>query len=78
MKNTRNILLWTVGLLMAAIATWQFYLFVAFRDSQGFLEAQGGSFHLWMAIGAAIVTCLCAFFGIFRHINKTEEIHITS
>lgn len=78
MKNFSNALLWTVGLLMAAIATWQFYLFVAFKNSQGFLEAQGGTLHLWLAIGAAVMTCMCAFVGIFRRINKTEELHITS
>lgn len=78
MKNTRNIVLWTIGLLMAAIATWQFYLFVAFRDSKGFLETQGGTLHLWLAIAAALIACLCAFLGIFRRINSTEEFHITS
>ena len=78
MKNFSNALLLTVGLLMAAIATWQFYLFVAFRDSQGVLEAQGGALHLWLAIGAAVMACLCAFVGIFRRINTTEELHITS
>ena len=78
MKNFNNALLWTVGLMMAAIATWQFYLFAAFRDSQGLLQTQGGSLHLWLAIGAAVMTCLCAFVGIFRRINQTEELHITS
>ena len=78
MKNSRNVLLWTIGLLMAAIATWQFYLFVAYRDSWGILETQGGSLHLWLAVGAAVTACLCAFLGIFRRINKAEELHITS
>ena len=78
MKNSGNLMLGIIGLGMAAIATWQFYQFVAFKNSQGFLEAQGGSLHLWMAIGAAIIACLCAFVSIFRRINKTEEIHITS
>jgi hypothetical protein len=78
MQNLRNVLLWTIGLVMAAIATWQFYVFVAYRDSHGLLEAQGGTLHLWLAIGAAVMTCLCAFLGIFRHINTTEEMHITS
>ena len=78
MKNFSNALLWTVGVMMAAIATWQFYLFAAFRDSRGVLEAQGGGLHLWLAIGAAVMTCLCAFVGIFRRINKTDELHITS
>ena len=78
MKNLGNALLWTVGLLMTALAAWQFYLFVVFRDSRGSLDVQGGTFHLWLAIGAAIMACACVFFGIFRRINKTEEFHITS
>jgi hypothetical protein len=77
MKNLSTPLLWTIGLLMAAIATWQFYLFAAFRDSRGLLESQGGTLHLWLAILATVMTCLCAFLGIFQHINKTEEMHIT-
>jgi hypothetical protein len=73
-----HVLLWSVGLLSAAIAAWQFYLFVVFRDSQGALDAQGGGLNLWIAIGAACVACACIFLGIFRRINKTEEFHITS
>ncbi|HEY0079608.1 MAG TPA: hypothetical protein VGB73_13425 [Pyrinomonadaceae bacterium] len=67
-----------VGLLWAAIAVWQFYLFVVFRDARGTLDSQGGGAHLWYAIGAAVLTCLCVCFGIFRRINHTEEFHITS
>lgn len=78
MKNSNNIMLGIIGLGMAAIATWQFYLFVAFKNSQGFLETQGGTFHLWLAIGAAVIACLCAFVTIFRRINQPEELHITS
>ena len=78
MKNMRNVLLWIVGLLSAAIAVWQFYLFVVFRDAQGALDAQGGGRNLWYAIGAAVLTCVCVFLGIFRRINHTEEFHITS
>lgn len=77
-ENLKYILLWGVGLLTAAIAIWQFYLFVVFRNSQGALDVQGGGLHLWMAIGAAVVTCACVFAGIFGRINKTEEFHITS
>lgn len=78
MKNSRNALLWTIGLLMAAIAIWQFYLFATFKDSQGVVDLQGGTLHLWLAIGAAVASCACAFLGIFGRINKTEEFHITS
>lgn len=78
MKNLGNSLLWAVGLLAAAVTVWQFYLFVAFRDSRGALDVQGGALHLWLAIAAAVVACVCVFYGIFRRINKTEEFHITT
>lgn len=78
MKNLRNATLWTIGLLMTAIAIWQFYLFATFKDSQGVVDLQGGTLHLWLAIGAGLAACACAFLGIFRRINKAEEFHITS
>lgn len=78
MKNSGNILLGITGVALAAIATWQFYLFAAFRNSAGFLETEGGTLHLWLAIGAAVLTCLCAFMGFFRQINQPEELHINS
>ena len=67
-----------VGVLAAAVAVWQFYLFVVFRDARGTLDAQGGGSHLWLAILAAVVACVSVGFGIFRRINQTEEFHITS
>ena len=78
MKNLGNTLLWIVGLLTAAVAAWQFYLFVMFRDSRGLLDVQGGALHLWLAIVAAVVACGCVCLGLFRRINRTEEFHITS
>lgn len=77
-KSLTHVLLWTAGLLAAVIAIWQFYRFVVFRDSQGLLDAQGGTLNLWMAAGAAAVTCVCVCLSIFRRISKTEEFHITS
>ena len=77
-KRYISTFLLAAGILWAAIAVWQFYLFVVFRDSGGALDAQGGGSHLWYAVGAAILTCLCVCFGIFRRINHTEEFHITS
>lgn len=66
------------GILWAAVAIWQFYLFVVFRDAGGTLDAQGGGSHLWYAIGATVLTCVCVCLGIFRRINHAEELHITS
>jgi hypothetical protein len=77
-KSLASTLLLTVGILLAAVAVWQFYLFVVFRDVQGALDAQGGGLNLWYAIGAAVLTCVCVCLGIFRRINHTEELHITS
>jgi hypothetical protein len=77
-KSLASTLLLIAGVLLAAIAVWQFYLFVIFRDARGALDAQGGGSHLWYAIGAAVLTCVCVCLGIFRRINQTEEFHITS
>jgi hypothetical protein len=77
-KSLTGTILWAVGILLAAVAVWQFYLFVVFRDARGALDAQGGGPHLSYAIGAAVLTCVCVCLGIFRRINQTEEFHITS
>ncbi len=77
-KSITYLVLWSVGLAAAAVAVWQFYLFVAFRDAQGALDAQGGGANLWLAIGAAGLACACVFLGIFRRINRAEEYHITT
>jgi hypothetical protein len=77
-KSLASTFLLAFGIIWAAIAIWQFYLFVVFRDTRGALDVQGGGAHLWYAIGAAILTCVCVCFGIFRRINHTEEYHITS
>ena len=77
-KSLAYVLLWGVGLLTAAIALWQFYLFVVFRDAQGALDAQGGGLNLWLAAAAGGVACLCVCLGVFLSVNRTEEFHITS
>ena len=77
-KRFASTFLLIVGILWAAIAVWQFYLFVVFRDAGGALDVQGGGSHLWYAIGAAVLTCVCLCFAIFRRINQHEELHITS
>lgn len=77
-KNLMSVLLWVVGLAAAAVAAWQFYLFVVFRDAQGAFDVQGGGVNLWLAAGAAAVACVCLCLGIFGRVNQTEEFHITS
>jgi len=74
----------TLGLLglaiFAAIAAWQFYLFATFKSHDGIVDLQGGTIHLWIAIGIGLVTCVVAFFVIssFRSYDRRNEMHITS
>ena len=77
-KSLTSTFLMVVGIIWAAVAAWQFYLFVIFRDAQGTLDAQGGGLNLWFAIGSAALACVCLCIAIFRRINHTEEFHITS
>ena len=66
--------------IFGAIAGWQFYLFATFRGTDGVVDVQGGTIHLWVAIGIGLVTCFGAFFLIssFRRYDRRNEMHITS
>lgn len=70
-----------VGLMiLAAIAAWQFYLFASFKDATGVVDLQGGSVHLWLAIGVAVLVCVGGFFffsKVLRY-DTGNEMHITS
>jgi|SRR6185436_959853 glycerol-3-phosphate acyltransferase PlsY len=70
-----------VGLAaLAALAGWQFYLFAGFKDSQGVVDVQGGTVHLWLAIGITLIVCIAGFFlfSQFLRYDKGTEMHITS
>lgn len=65
---------------LAAFGAWQFYLFVSFKNSQGAVDLQGGTFHLWLAIGIALIVCVAGFFMFskFLRYDMRDEMHITS
>jgi hypothetical protein len=71
----------TIGLAaLAAIAAWQFYVFATFKDTSGTVDVQGGTLHLWLAIGIAVVVCVGGFFlfsKLLRY-DMRNEIHIVS
>ncbi len=74
-KNLRRVTLSIAGLIIfAAIAVWQFYLFVSFEG------AGGGSGHLWLSISMAVLACAVAFlvFSVFVRHDTDDELHITS
>jgi hypothetical protein len=65
--------------VLAAIAAWQFYLFVVFSGADGVVDVQGGRVHLWLAIGLAFVTCVAGFFFLSKLLryDGRNEMHIT-
>jgi uncharacterized membrane protein len=74
-KNIKNVAGSIVGVIVvAAIAIWQFYMFVTFES------AQGGTGHLWWAIAMSILACVAAFlvFSIFVRHDTDDDLHITS
>ena len=74
-KNIKNVTGSIVGVIaVAAIAIWQFYLFVTFKS------VEGGSGHLWFAIAMAVLACGAAFlvFSVFVRHDTDDDLHITS
>jgi glycerol-3-phosphate acyltransferase PlsY len=65
---------------LAALGAWQFYLFVSFKNAQGVADVQGGTVHLWLAIGIALIVCIAGvfLFSRFLRYDTRDEIHITS
>jgi len=79
-KNRKNIAGSIIGVIvLTAIAIWQFYSYVTFRDPNGLWTSDGGTGHLWWAIGMALSACGVAFvvFLIFQHHDVDDELHIT-
>jgi hypothetical protein len=67
-------------LLMAIVASRQLFLFTVFRGPQGFLDSQGGRYHLWLAFSAGITACIAGslmFHFFLRHErNKWSKVPI--
>jgi hypothetical protein len=79
-KKTKTLMA-VIGLaVLGAVAAWQFYLFAVFKNADGIVDVQGGTVHLWLAIGATLVVCIAGFFLFSRFLryDKRNEIHITS
>jgi hypothetical protein len=80
-KSLSNVLSAVIGVTaIAAVALWQFYLFATFKTSHGVVDVQGGTIHLWWAIGAAMIACLAGVlvFSVFLRHDKDDELHITA
>ena len=79
-KSVKSLLAVIGVAALAALAAWQFYLFVTFKNAQGVVDLQGGTMHLWVAIGIALIVCIAAFFlfSKFLRYDARNEIHITT
>jgi Kef-type K+ transport system membrane component KefB len=74
-KNIKNVTGSIIGVtVVAAIAIWQFYLFVTFKSPHG------GSSHLWWALAMAVLACSATFliFSVFMQHDTDDDLHITS
>ena len=80
-KNRKNLLPALIGVIsLAAVAVWQFYAFVIFKDEMGLGDVQGGRLHLWVAVGLGLIACIATFLilsVLVRH-DRSDEMHITS
>jgi len=79
-KNLKNVVGSIASLMVvAAIAIWQFYQYVTFKDANGLLNAEGGTMHLLLAIVMAVFACLMAFlvFSTFLRHDTDDDLHIT-
>lgn len=66
--------------VLAVVAAWQFYLYASFRGASGAFDAQGGTYHLWIAAGAALAACALGFvaFSVLVGYDEQDELHITT
>ncbi|MCA1817665.1 MAG: hypothetical protein LC746_14960 [Acidobacteria bacterium] len=71
MNRTMDILYWVVGIIATGGAIWYFIKFLQAPAPEGDRTS------LYIAIGAALVACVCALLFFLRHVNKEEEFHIT-
>jgi Kef-type K+ transport system membrane component KefB len=79
-KNKKNVFGSIVGVIvLAAIAVWQFYLFVTFQAAAGSI-GQNGTHHLWWSIVLAVLAFGAAFlvFSVFVRHDSDDDLHITS
>jgi uncharacterized membrane protein len=74
-KNIKNVTgAIAAVIVVAAIAIWQFYLFVTFES------VEGGTAHLWWAIAMSVLACGAAFLvlSVFVRHDTDDDLHITS
>lgn len=80
-KNIRPVTGSIVSVLaVAALAIWQFYLFVTFKVTSGMQAGTAGTGHLWWAIAMSVLACGATFlvFSVFLRHDTDAELHNTA
>ena len=78
-KNRTNVVAAAISTVsIAAIAVWQFRLFVTYQGARGLADMSGGTHHLWWAVGAGLVACMASVyvFSIYARYDKGSEMPI--
>lgn len=77
MKSMLDVLSIVAGIAALVFGVYQFYLFATRRVDSGVYDAHSNTYHLWLAIAAAVIALICGLAFFVRRVNKEEEIHIT-
>jgi hypothetical protein len=63
-----------VGVIaMTIAASRQLYLSVLFGSSPDLASAPGGKYHLWLALGALLMTCVASGLTFFFFISSEDK-----
>ena len=77
MKSMIDVLSIVASIAALVFALYQFYLFATRRVDTGVYDPHSNTYHLWLAIAAAVIALICGLAFFVRRVNKEEEIHIT-
>lgn len=77
MRSMIDVLSVVASLAALVFAVYQFYLFATTKAETGVYDPHSNTYHLWLAIAAAVIAVVCGLAFFLRRVNKEEEIHIT-
>lgn len=58
---------------MTVAASRQLYLYLLAGHASGLAGAQGGRYHLWLALGALLMTCVAGGLTFFFFLGPEDE-----
>ena len=80
-KSLTNVLSAAIVVMaLVAVAIWQFYLFISFKNAHGGAGMLGGTQQLWLGIGAVLIACIAGLFlfSVFLRYDRKDDPGIAS